>query len=75
MTPTERQALVRQYAEGRLSWHALRERGVEDYVEVLADLADLGMRPPVTPLEGPNRAARERELTILRAALRRRPGS
>lgn len=74
MTPAERQALVRQYAEGSLSWHALRERGVEDYVAVLADLADLGMRPPVAPLEGPNRAARERGLKILREALSRRPG-
>lgn len=74
MTPAERQALVRQYAEGALSWHALRERGVEDYVEVLADLADLGMRPPVAPLDGPNRAARERGLKILREALRQRAG-
>jgi hypothetical protein len=71
MTADEKATLIRQYAAGGVTWHALRERGFEDYVEVLAGLGELGLRPPTAPMEGPNRAARERGLALLRAALRR----
>ncbi len=62
--------LLRDYAAGHLSWAALRERGFDDYVQVLGGLGELGLRPPIAPLEGPNVAARERGRAILRQRLR-----
>jgi hypothetical protein len=73
MTGVERELWIRRYAAGEVSWHALRELGFEDYVEVLSGLGALGLRPPVLPMEGPNLAARERGIALLRAALRRTP--
>jgi hypothetical protein len=73
MLDTAREDLIRQYADGRVTWHALRERGFRDYVEVLAGLGELGLRPPVAPMTGPNVAARERGRRILRDRLRGRP--
>jgi hypothetical protein len=73
MQRDERQALIRQYSSGKITWHELRERGFEDYIQVLAGLGELGLRPPVAPMEGPNRAARERGRAVIRAALRARP--
>jgi hypothetical protein len=70
MTESEREKLIRQYAAGQITWHELRERGFEDYVQVLGALGELGLRPPLAPMEGPNREARERGRTIIRAALR-----
>src|SRR5437870_11961536 len=53
----DREALLRRYAKGEVTWHELRERGFDDYVEVLAGLGELALRPPVARLEGPNREA------------------
>lgn len=69
MLDTAREGLIRQYADGKVTWHALRERGFRDYVEVLAGLGELGLRPPVAPMTGPNVAARERGRRILRERL------
>jgi hypothetical protein len=55
-----------------LTWTELRERGFEDYVEVLGGLGELGLRPPVAPMEGPNLAARLRGRAILRRLLQER---
>ena len=68
----DREALLRRYAKGEMTWHELRERGFDDYVEVLAGLGELGLRPPLARLEGPNREARERGRAIIRRALRAR---
>jgi hypothetical protein len=68
----DREALLRLYAKGELTWHDLRQRGFDDYVEVLAGLGELGLRPPVARLEGPNREARERGRAIIRQALQAR---
>ena len=70
MQPDERQSLIRQYAADQITWHELRERGFDNYVQVLAGLGELGLRPPLAPMEGPNRAARERGRAIIREALR-----
>ncbi len=70
MILSERESLIRQYAAGEVSWHTLRERGFDDYVQVLAGLGELGLRPPIAPMEGPNREARERGRAMLREALR-----
>jgi hypothetical protein len=69
MTDSEKEALIRQYAAGDVTWHTLRERGFEDYIQVLGALGELGLRPPVAPMEGPNREARERGRAIIRQAL------
>jgi len=72
MTEIESEQLIRQYAAGGITWHALRERGFEDYVQVLGALGELGLRPPVAPMEGPNVEARRRGRAIIREALRAR---
>jgi hypothetical protein len=72
MTESEREKLIRQYAAGEITWHDLRERGFDDYVQVLGALGELGLRPPIAPMEGPNREARERGRAIIRAALQAR---
>jgi hypothetical protein len=63
---------LRAYAAGTLSWATLRSRGVT-YYDVLAGLGDLGLRPPLAPMEGPNVEARERGTRRLRELLAR-PG-
>ncbi|MGA8613729.1 MAG: hypothetical protein WB760_19060 [Xanthobacteraceae bacterium] len=70
MTEADKDKLIRQYAAGEITWRSLRERGFDDYVQVLGALGELGLRPPIAPLEGPNRAARERGRAMLREALR-----
>ena len=72
MTGNEREELIRQYAAGEITWHSLRERGFDDYVQVLGALGELGLRPPIAPMQGPNREARERGRAIIREALRLR---
>ena len=66
----EREMLLRKYAAGEITWSTLRERGFENYLHVLGGLGEQGLRPPVAPLEGPNRAARERGRAAIREALR-----
>ncbi|MGO9008288.1 MAG: hypothetical protein ACLQIQ_18580 [Beijerinckiaceae bacterium] len=70
MAESEKEKLIRQYAAGEITWHSLRERGFENYVQVLGALGELGLRPPIAPMEGPNRAARERGRALIREALR-----
>ena len=70
MGESEKQKLIRQYAAGEATWHSLRERGFDDYVEVLAGLGELGLRPPVAAMEGPNVEARRRGRALIREALR-----
>ena len=69
MTDNDKEALIRQYAAGQITWHALRERGFDDYIQVLGGLGELGLRQPVARMEGPNLAARERGRAVLRQAL------
>ena len=70
MTDNDREKLIRQYAAGEITWRTLLERGFDDYVQVLGALGELGLRPPVAPMRGPNVAARERGRGTLGAALR-----
>ena len=70
MTETDKETLIRQYAAGEITWRALRERGIESYLEVLGDLGRLGLRPPIAPMEGPNVAARQLGIALLRQALK-----
>lgn len=70
MIQSDRDKLIRQYAAGEITWSALRERGFENYVEVLAALGERGLRPPVAPMDGPNVAARERGRAFIREALK-----
>lgn len=72
MPESEKQQLIRQYAAGEITWRALRERGFEDYVEVLGALGELGLRPPIAPMDGPNVEARRRGRALIREALKAR---
>ncbi len=69
MAPHEQEALLRQYAAGQITWTSLRGRGFENYRAVLAGLGELGLRPPVAPMDGPNVEARLRGRALLRQAL------
>ena len=70
MTENDREKLLRQYAACEITWHSLRERGFDNYVEVLAGLGELGLRPPMAPMGGPNVEARERGRAMIREALK-----
>jgi hypothetical protein len=70
MVKTDKEKLIREYAAGAIAWSTLRERGFDNYVDVLAALGRLGLRPPVAPMDGPNRAARERGRALIREALK-----
>ena len=70
MTENEREKLIRQYAGREITWHALRERGFDNYMQVLGALGELGLRPPIAPMEGPNVESRRRGRAIIREALR-----
>lgn len=72
MIETDKEKLIRQYAAGEITWRELRERGFEDYVQVLGALGELGLRPPIAPMRGPNVEARQRGRAIIREALRAR---
>lgn len=63
------EALIRRYAAGGITWHALRELGFENYAQVLAALGELGLRPPMAPMDGPNVELRVRGRTAIRDAL------
>jgi hypothetical protein len=69
---SEKEALIRQYAAGDVTWHALRERGFDNYLQVLAALGELGLRPPMAPMSGPNVEARQRGRAVIREALQAR---
>lgn len=73
MTGNDRDRLIRQYAAGDIAWSTLRERGFENYVDVLAALGERGLRPPIAPMDGPNVAARERGRAFIREALKANP--
>jgi hypothetical protein len=70
MTESDKEKLIRQYAAGEVTWSSLRQRGFDNYLDVLAELGKLGLRPPVAPMEGPNVEARERGRALLRQALK-----
>lgn len=70
MIEGDRETLIRQYAAGAITWHALRERGFDNYVQVLGALGELGLRPPMAAMEGPNVEARQRGRAMIREALR-----
>jgi hypothetical protein len=67
-----RDELIRGYAAGLVSWRALQDQGFEDYIQVLAGLAELGLRPPLAAMEGPNIEARARGRALLQRLLRNR---
>jgi len=60
MPETDREKLIGQYAAGDITWHELRERGFDNYIQVLGALGELGLRSPLAAMTGPNLAARER---------------
>jgi len=73
LADTEKERLLRAYAAGDMAWSTLREKGFDSYVDVLAGLGRLRLRPPVAAMEGPNAASRERGRAYIRAALKAKP--
>jgi hypothetical protein len=65
----ERERQLREYADGNVTWHTLQRRGLDSYIDVLAGLGELGLRPPVAPLDGPNAEARTRGRALVRQLL------
>ena len=70
MSEDEKRKLIRQYAAGEITWSRLRDRGFENFADVLGELGKLGLRQPIAPMEGPNVEARERGRAFIRAALK-----
>lgn len=68
---SQREQLIRRYAAGEVTWHELREQGFDNYLDVLAGLGELGLRPPMAPMEGPNVEARQRGRALIRRLLAR----
>ena len=69
----DREDLLRRYAAGEVTWRALQERGFDNYLQVLGGLGELGLRPPIASMHGPNVEARERGRALLRRLLRDQP--
>jgi hypothetical protein len=69
-----RDDLLRRYASGSLGWTALRNKGFDSYVDVLAGLGALGLRPPLAEMIGPNVASREKGRAMLRSLLEAQKG-
>lgn len=42
---------MRGYAAGQTSWGALKAEGFTNYLDVLASLHELGLRPPIAPAD------------------------
>jgi hypothetical protein len=70
MMKVESEALIRQYAGGEITWSLLRQKGFDNYRQVLAALGELGLRPPIAPMEGPNVDARQRGRAAIREGLK-----
>lgn len=62
--------LLRNYAAGKLTWRFLRANGFDSYLDVLGGLGDLGLKPPMAAMEGPNMEARRRARAVLARVLR-----
>lgn len=73
MTDDEHDKLIRDYAAGEITWAALQRRGIDNYVDVLAGLGKLGLRPPVAPLDGTMAEVRMRGRAVIREALKIKP--
>jgi len=70
MTESDRERMIRQYAAGEITWHTMKERGFDSYLDVLAGLGALGLRQPVAAMEGPNVETRQRASALIREALK-----
>ncbi len=65
----DRDSLLRAYAKSEITWRELQDLGFEDYIQVLGGLGELGLRPPMARMIGPNVEARRRGLALLREHL------
>ena len=65
-TAPDRDSLLRAYARSEITWRELQDLGFEDYIQVLGGLGELGLRPPMARMIGPNVEARRRGLGLLR---------
>lgn len=70
-----RRDLLIAYAEGRMSIQDLRHAGFERTTEILDGLVELGLRPPMAEMTGPNVASRLAGIERLDGILSRRSAS
>lgn len=70
MTEAEKERLVRQYAVGEVSRRRCAGVASTFILNVLAALGELGLRPSMAPMEGPNVDARQRGILFVRERLR-----
>jgi hypothetical protein len=70
MTPQIEQ-LVRDCADGKVSWRDLALHGYTSYYSVLCSMADLGLHPYIAPLTGPNVETRIAGMKVLEEILTR----
>ena len=71
---TMSETLIHQYAAREITWSLLQQKGFDNYRLVLAGLGELGLRPPIAPMDGPNVAAREGGRALIREALKATQG-
>jgi hypothetical protein len=71
MIEVEKEALIRAYAKGDVSWQSLQSHGFDNYFELLASLGELGLRPPIADMTGQNVEGRKRGIAILRDHIRK----
>ena len=65
---TEFEQLLRRYAVGGISGRTIRDQG-HTHVDILAGLGELGLRPPIARLDGPNGEALRRGVAVLTHAI------
>lgn len=61
---------LRRYAAGETTLEDLRRHGFGSYLTILAGLGRLGLKPPVTPLDGENADMRRRGRAIIAERIR-----
>jgi hypothetical protein len=47
--PPQYEKLIREYAEGDISWDLMKAKGITSYLGVLGALGELGLRIPIAP--------------------------
>jgi hypothetical protein len=69
----KRVELLKAYVAGEVSVHDLRRSGFGRNTDILAGLADLGLRPPLAAMDGPNVDTRRAGIARLEKILDRVP--
>lgn len=66
----EQDQALRRFAAGLMTFAALQDGGLENFLTVLSRLGELGLRPPTAPPDGPNADMRARGRAIIAERIR-----